>query len=110
MAEEVLRLKVDKGVYQQTLDSLEAQLTQLKTYRDDLNKEIERLKTGNTFSGSDVKAAIEKAEQTLEAVEGGIKRVTGYHDSIKQQLEGVQVAAATLASNINGIDVPNMFN
>lgn len=109
MANETMRLKVNKNVYQQTLSQLESQLDNLKTYRDDLNKEIENLKNGDTFSGSDVKVAIEKAEKALEAADAGIQRVTGYRDSIQEMLQGTESSATKLASDINSIDIPNMF-
>lgn len=109
MANETVKLKVDKSVYQQTLDQLKKQLDHLKDYRDDLSREIENLKNGDTFSGSDVKVAIEKAEKALEAADGGIKRVTGYRDSIQEMLQGTESSAAKLASDISSIDIPNMF-
>lgn len=110
MAEEAVRIKVDKTVYQQTLSNLDAQLDNLKTYRDDLQAQINRLKGGNTFSGSDVQVAIEKAEAALEKVKDGISRVTGYRAAIQQQLTGVEQAASQLASDMSSIDLPNMFS
>lgn len=106
---DVLRLKVDRNVYQQTLSSLDAQLSVLKGYQGDLQTQIERLKGGNTFSGSDVRTAIIKAEGALEKVKDAISRVTGYRIAIQQQLTGVEQAAAQLESDMSNIDLPNMF-
>lgn len=110
MAEEALRIKVDKTVYQNTLNRLDTQLGKLNGHRDDLQRQIERLEAGDTFSGSDVRAALEKAKDALEKVKDAISRVTGYRTTIQQQLTGVEQAAAQLSSDIAGIDVPNMFN
>ena len=110
MADDVLRLKVDKNVYKQTLDKLDNQLGKLKSYESNLETQIERLNTGNTFAGSDVEVAIKKAKEALQAVRDGISRVNGYRAAIQQQLDGVESAAATLASDMSGIDIPNMFD
>lgn len=110
MADDAIRIKVDKNVYQQTLSSLETQLENLKSYEENLQRQIDRLNSGNVFAGSDVKAALKKAEEALEGVRGGISRVMGYKMAIQQQLEGVESAAATLASDMDSIDIPNMFN
>ena len=110
MAEEAIRIKVDKNVYQQTLDSLETQLENLESYKASLQRQIDRLNTGNTFSGSDVKVAIEKAEEALKAVGDSISRVVGYTVAIQQQLEGMQSSASGLTSKMSGIDIPNMFS
>lgn len=110
MAEEALRLKVDKDIYQQTLNSLDSKLGQLKSYKDNLDSQIGRLKNGNVFSGSDVKSTIIKGEEALEKVKDAISRVTGYREAIQQQLSGTEGASTQLASDISSIDLPNMFN
>lgn len=107
---EALRIKVDKNIYQQTLSSLDSQLDALRGHQGELQNRIDRLKSGNTFSGSDVRVAIEKAENALEKVKDMISRVVGYRMAIQQQLSGVEQAAAQLQSEISGIDLPNMFN
>lgn len=109
MADEELRLKVDKNVYKQTLDKLDTQLGKLKSYQNNLENQINTLKSGNIFAGSDIKDAIKTAEKALQAVKDGISRVTGYRVAIQQQLDGVESAAATLASDMASIDIPNMF-
>lgn len=110
MADEALRIKVDKNIYQQTLDSLETQLETLQSYKESLQNQIERLNSGNTFTGTDVKTTIEKAEKALSAVGDSISRVMGYKMTIQQQLEGIQSAATQLGGTMSGIDIPNMFN
>lgn len=109
MAEEAVRIKVDKNVYQQTLNNLDTQLGSLRAHQDYLQNQINRLKGGSIFSGSDVQIAIEKAETALEKVKDAISRVTGYRNAIQQQLTGVEQAASQLASDMSGIDLPNMF-
>jgi prefoldin subunit 5 len=106
---EAVRIKVDKNVYQTTLNNLDTQIENLKSYQDDLQNQINRLNSGNTFGGSDVKDAIEKAETALEKVKDGISRVTGYRMAIQQQLTGVEQAASQLSSDMANIDLPNMF-
>lgn len=107
---EALRIKVDKNTYQQTLDDLKSKLDVLKGYQTRLQNQIDRLKDGSIFNGSDVRAAITKAEEALETVKDAISRVTGYRESIRQQLEGVESAATQLQSDMSGIDIPNMFS
>lgn len=109
MPEEAIRIKVDKNVYRQTLSGLETQLGNLNAHRENLERQIERLKSGNTFSGSDVQSSIKKAEEALEKVKDAISRVTGYRVSIQQQLEGVESAGTQLQNDMSGIDLPNMF-
>ncbi len=109
MADDAIRLKVDRSLYTQTLSSLETQLGNLKSHEENLQRQIDRLNSGNVFAGSDVKAAIKKAEEALQAVRDGISRVTGYKMAIQQQLGGVESAKETLASDMSSIDIPNMF-
>lgn len=109
MAEDVLRLKVSKEIYQNTLNRLDEQLGILNENKKELEKQIYNLSQEDVFSGTDVKSTIEKANMALKAVEAGIVRVTGYRVAIQQQLDGVESAATTLQSNINSIDIPNMF-
>lgn len=109
MADEPLRIKVDKNVYQQTLDSLETQLESLQSHKENLQRQLDRLNSGNIFAGSDVKVAIEKTEQALKTVGDGISRVMGYKMTIQQQLNGIQSAGAQLSGRMSGIDIPNMF-
>lgn len=109
MADDVLRLKVNKDLYRQTLSSLDTQLDSLRSHEKNLESQINKLNSGNIFAGSDVKVAIDKAEEALQAVRDGISRVQGYRVAIQQQLDGVESAAATLASDMNSIDIPNMF-
>ncbi len=78
MADEPLRIKVDKNVYQQTLDSLETQLEALQSHKENLQRQLDRLNSGNTFAGSDVRSAIEKTEEVLKTVGDSISRVMGY--------------------------------
>ena len=87
MADEPLRIKVDKNVYQQTLDSLETQLEALQSHKENLQRQLDRLNSGNTFAGSDVRSAIEKTEEVLKTVGDSISRVMGYKMTIQQQLE-----------------------
>jgi chromosome segregation ATPase len=110
MADDAIRLKVDRSLYYQTLSSLDTQLGNLKSHEENLQNQINRLNSGNVFAGSDVKAAIKKAEESLEAVRDGISRVTGYRVAIQQQLEGVESAKETLASDMSSIDIPKMFD
>lgn len=107
---EALRIKVDKSIYQKTLDGLDSQLDVLKGHQERLNGQIERLKSGNVFGGSDVRSTIEKAEDALEKVKDAYSRVMGYRMSIQQQLTGVEQSATQLKSDIANIDLPNMFN
>lgn len=107
---EALRIKVDKNTYQQTLNSLDIQLSALKGHQSELQNRIDRLKSGGIFSGSDVRVAIAKAEEALESVKDAISRVTGYREAIQQQLTGVEQAATQLQSDMSNIDLPNMFN
>lgn len=109
MANDVIRLKVDKNVYMETLNQLDTQLQNLRTYEHNLQVQINSLNSGNVFEGSDVKCAVEKAEEALQAVTDGISRVMGHRMAIQKHLDGVEGAAATLASDMNSIDVPNMF-
>ena len=60
MADEPLRIKVDKNVYQQTLDSLETQLEALQSHKENLQRQLDRLNSGNTFAGSDVPSKKQK--------------------------------------------------
>ena len=110
MAEEPTRIKVDKTVYQETLSRLDAQLSNLKNHRDNLQTQINRLESGNIFSGSDVKTALDKAKDALERVKDAISRVSGYRATIQQQLTGVEQAATQLTSDMSAIDLPNMFS
>lgn len=87
MADEPLRIKVDKNVYQQTLDSLETQLEALQSHKENLQRQLDRLNSGNTFAGSDVRSAIEKTEEVLKTVGDSISRVMGYKMTIQQQLD-----------------------
>lgn len=105
-----LKIRVDKALYQQTLNSLDSQLDALKSNRESLERQIGQLKSADTFGGSDVKSAIAKAEETLETVKDAISRVTGYRVAIDQQLSGVESAATQLQSDMSNIDLPNMFN
>lgn len=109
MADDAVRLKVDRSLYEQTLNSLETQLGTLKSHEGNLQDQINRLNSGNVFAGSDVKEALKKAEESLEAVRDGISRVTGYKVAIQQQLESTVKAKETLASDMASIDIPNMF-
>lgn len=109
MADDAIRLKVDRSLYSQTLSSLETQLGKLKSHEQSLQYQINRLNSGNVFAGSDVKVAIKKAEEALQAVRDGISRVTGYKEAIQHQLEGVESAKETLNSDMASIDIPNMF-
>ena len=106
---EAIRIQVDKNTYRETLSSLDAQLGALKGHRTALENDINRLKGGNIFSGSDVRVAITKAEDALEKVKDAISRVTGYRVAIEQQLSGVEQAATQLQSDMTNIDLPNMF-
>ena len=54
---EAIRIQVDKNTYRETLSSLDAQLDALKGHRTALENDINRLKGGNIFSGSDVRVA-----------------------------------------------------
>lgn len=109
MADEPLRIKVDKNVYQQTLDSLETQLEALQSHKENLQRQLDRLNSGNTFAGSDVRSAIEKTEEVLKTVGDSISRVMGYKMTI-QQLDGIQSAGTQLSGKMASIDIPNMFN
>lgn len=110
MADEPLRIKVDKNVYQQTLDSLETQLEALQSHKENLQRQLDRLNSGNTFAGSDVRSAIEKTEEVLKTVGDSISRVMGYKMTIQQQLDGIQNAGTQLSGKMASIDIPNMFN
>ena len=110
MAEEALRLKVDKDIFNQTISQLGNQLDELRGERDRLQNVINRLKNGNTFSGSDVEPAIEKAEDLLEKVKDAISRVMGHKEAIEKQLAGTESAATQLKSDLTSIDLPNMFS
>lgn len=110
MADEPLRIKVDKNVYQQTLDSLETQLEALQSHKENLQRQLDRLNSGNTFAGSDVRSAIEKTEEVLKTVGDTISRVMGYKMTIQQQLDGIQSAGTQLSGKMASIDIPNMFN
>lgn len=107
---EALRIKVDKNTYQQTLNKLQLELNTLIGYQNSLQDKIERLKSGSVFKGSDVRAAITKAEEALETVKDAISRVTGYREAINQQLLGVESAATQLQRDMSDIDLPNMFS
>lgn len=110
MADVPFRIKVDKELYQTTLNQLKAQLDKLNDHKENLERQIETLESGDTFSGSDVKEALNKAKEALERVKDAISRVAGYQATIQQQLTGVEQAATQLTSSIAGIDLPNMFN
>ena len=106
---EPLRIKVDKDVYQKTLDSLKLKLADLNGYRENLEKEIENLKSGEVYRGSDVQPAIDKAEQLLERVKDGISTVVSYQIAVENELNGITTAASNLQTSMNDIDVPNLF-
>ncbi|MFQ7765063.1 MAG: hypothetical protein ACLRH0_11905 [Blautia wexlerae] len=78
MADEPLRIKVDKNVYQQTLDSLETQLEAPQSHKRNLQRQLDRLNSGNTARDPDVRSAIEKTEEVLKTVGDSISRVMGY--------------------------------
>lgn len=110
MAEEPIKIKVDKDLYQTTLDQLKMQLDKLNSHKENLERQIETLESGDIFSGSDVREALKKAKEALEKVKDAISRVVGYQRTIQQQLTGVEQAATQLSNNIAGIDLPNMFS
>lgn len=109
MAEEALRIKVSKDVYQSTLESLDSQIAQLVSKKNRLEADIERLKNGGIFAGSAVIPAIRKAEDALEKVKDLLSRVMGYRITIQNELTSVESTSQLLESSMNDIDLPNMF-
>lgn len=109
MAEEALRIKVSKDVYQKTLEELDNEIAQLRSKRDRLQEDVDRLKSGSIFSGSAVIPAIKKGEDALEKVKDLLSRVIGYRVAIQNELTGIEATTQQLQSNMNDIDLPNLF-
>lgn len=109
MAEQALRIKVNKDVYMKTLEELDNEIAQLRSKRDRLQQDVERLKSGGIFSGTAVIPAIKKGEEALEKVKDLLSRVMGYRVAIENELMGLESTTQQLESDMNDIDLPNLF-
>lgn len=103
-----LELLVDEAEYRKALGKYNTELGKLKGYRDDLQKEINKM-TGATYSGTGVQDSIDKAKESLNAVNKAILRVEKLRDSIEMQLDKSQSTRGTLDDKMGDIKIPNLF-
>lgn len=103
-----LELLVDESKYREALGKLDTELTNLRTYRRDLEVQINRM-TGATFSGTSVQGSIDKARDIMRATDKMIERTQKQRDSIEYQLNQSQTAGSTLERAVNDIKIPDLF-
>ncbi len=107
---EALKLKVDRIVFQETLNRLTTILGNLQEKRDALKTEVARLE-GETFDGTDVSDAIQVANDSLKYVQRSIEKVAAQRDAIQNYLSGTESAASTLQADAGAIRdrLPDIF-
>lgn len=103
-----MELLVDEAKYREALGKYNTELGKLKGYRDDLQKEINKM-TGATYSGTGVQDSINKAKDSLDAVTKAIMRVEKLKESIEMQLTKSQSTRGDLDNKMGGIEIPNLF-
>lgn len=103
-----VELLIDEAKYRQALSRYNAELDKLRGYRDDLNREINRM-SGSTYSGSSVQPSIDKAKEALAAVNKAIEKAQKQRDAIEYQLTSSQSTGRTLESNMKNIEIPSLF-
>jgi len=108
---EVLRLKVPKDKYLETLDQLGKQLDQLDGKKNELLRIIDRLE-GDTFGGSDVESAKVTAQETLKRVESSYNEIVRQRTIIQDYLTSTETDARTLDTEAKNIQskLPDLFD
>ncbi len=103
-----VELKIDEGKYRDALKNYNDELGKLRGYRDDLQKNIDRM-NGSNFSGSMVQKSIDKAKKALDAVNKAIEKAQGMKDSVEYQLNQSQKTGGQLEKDMDNITIPNLF-
>lgn len=109
MAEQAVKLKVDKDTYNETLENLRTQLNKLQTCRENLQTQINELDHEGIFGGSIAQGPKAMAEKWLRKVEESISDVEAYKNAIQKQLEGTETEERSLESKLSNINIPNLF-
>lgn len=109
MADQAVKLKVDKNTYNETLESLRTQLNKLQDCREKLRTQIDELNRDGIFGASIAQGPKDKAEVMLKSVEGSIADVEAYKNAIQKQLEGTETEERNLESKLSNINIPNLF-
>ena len=103
-----IELKIDQSKYREALGKYNTELGKLHGYRDDLQKNINRM-NGSNFSGSMVQKSIDKAKKALDAVDKAIEKAQKMKDSIEYELNKSQTISDQLGKDMDAITIPDLF-
>ena len=103
-----IELKIDQSKYREALGKYNTELGKLRGYRDDLQKNINRM-NGSNFSGSMVQKSIDKAKKALDAVDKAIEKAQKRKDSVEYELNKSQTISDQLGKEMDAITIPDLF-